>query len=99
MLTKHKEDCLGINGVQSAELEKGIIEFRNHFKQMPVPFKIYADFEPNLESLESYEGSYSQKYHDHIRCSFIYKLACIDDRFSKPLLFLEVKMLLMNLLK
>ena len=52
MLTKHKEDCFSINGVQCAELEKGIIEFRNHFKQIPVPFKIYANFESNLESLE-----------------------------------------------
>ena len=38
---------------------KGTIEFINYFKQIPVPFKIYADFECNLKSLESYEGSYS----------------------------------------
>ena len=29
---------------------------------MPVPFKIYADFECNLERAESYEGSYTKKY-------------------------------------
>ena len=52
VLTKHKEYCFSINGVQCAELEKGMIEFRNHFKQIPVPFKIYANFESNLESLE-----------------------------------------------
>ena len=47
MLTKHKEDCLNINGVQSVNVEKGIIEFENYFKQIPVTFKIYADFEHN----------------------------------------------------
>ena len=52
---------------------------------MPVPFKIYADFECNLESLESYEGSYSKKYQDHIPCSFAYKLVCVDDKFSKSI--------------
>ena len=61
MLTKHKEDCLSINGVQPVKVEKGIIKFENYFKQIPVPFKIYADFECNLKSVEVYEGSYTQK--------------------------------------
>ena len=41
VLIKH---CLSINGKQSVKLEKGITEFKNYFKQIPVPFKIYADF-------------------------------------------------------
>ena len=53
VLTKHKEDCLSINGKQSVKLEKGIIEFENYSKQIPVPFKIYADFECNLRYVES----------------------------------------------
>ena len=52
MLTRHKEDCLSINGTQSVRQEKGTIEFKNYFKQIPAPFKIYADFESNLESVE-----------------------------------------------
>ena len=44
MLIKHKEDCMSINGKQSVILEKEIIEIENYFKQIPVPFKIYADF-------------------------------------------------------
>ena len=60
VLTEHKEDCLIINGKQSVKLEKGTIEFENYFKQIPVPFKIYAGFECNLKSVESYEGSYSK---------------------------------------
>ena len=82
VLTKHK-DCLRITGVQSVKLEKGTIEFNNYFKQIPVPFKIYADCESNLEGVEIYEGSYSKNYKDHAPCSFAYKVVCSDDNFTK----------------
>ena len=85
MFTKHKKVCLSINGAQSVRLDKGTTEFKNYFKQIPVPFKIYADFECNLKSVESYEGFYSKKYQDHIPCSFAYKLVCVDDKFTKPI--------------
>ena len=62
VLIKHKENCLSINGKQSVKLEKEIIKFENYFKQIAVPFKIYADFECNLRGVESYEGSYTKKY-------------------------------------
>ena len=61
VLIKHKEDCLSINGQRSINLEKGTIEFKNYFKQLPVPFKIYADFECNLKNVECYEGTYTKK--------------------------------------
>ena len=60
-LIKHKEDCLSINGQQSINIEKGTIEFKNYFKQLPVLFKIYADFECNLKNVECYEGTYTKK--------------------------------------
>ena len=85
VLIKHKEDCLSINGKQSINLEKGTIEFKKFFKQLPVPFKIYADFECNLKNVECYEGSYTKKYHEHVPCSYAYKVVCIVDRFSKPI--------------
>ena len=69
-LIRHKKDCLSINGVQSVRVEEGIIKFENYFKQLPVPFKIYADFECNLRDIEVYEGSYTRKYYDHIPCSY-----------------------------
>ena len=56
VLTKHKEDCLSINGAQSVRLEKETIELKNYFKKIPAPFKIYTDFESNLEGVEIYEG-------------------------------------------
>ena len=60
LLIKNKENCLSINGKQPVKLEKGI-KFENYFKQIPVSFKIYADFECNLRSAESYEGSSTKK--------------------------------------
>ena len=72
--------------ISSLKLEKGIIELKNYFKQIPVPFKIYADFECNLRGVESYEGSYTKKYQDHVPCSFAYKVVCINNKFSKPIL-------------
>ena len=61
VLTKHKEDCLKINGKQSVKLEKGTIEFEDYFKQIRVAFNIYADFECKLKGVKSYEGFYTQK--------------------------------------
>ena len=66
VLIKHKEDCLSISGQQSINLEKGSIKFKNYFKQLPVPFKVYADFEGNLKNVECYEGTYTKKYHEHV---------------------------------
>ena len=91
VLIKLKENCLSINGKQSVQLEEGTIEFQNYFKQIPVPFKIYADFECNLKNVDSYEGSYTKKCQDHIPCSFAYKVVCIDDKFSKPIVIYRGK--------
>ena len=85
VLIKHKEDCLSINGQQSITLEKRPIEFKNYFKQLPVPFKIYADFECNLKNVECYEGNYTKKYHEDGPCSYAYKVVCIDDKYSKSI--------------
>ena len=85
IIIKHIEDCLSINGVQLTGVEQGITEFQNYLKQLAVPSKIYANFECNLENTEIYEGSYTKKYHDHALCSFAYKVICIDDKFSKPI--------------
>ena len=60
VLGKHKEDFVSVNGAQFVRLEKGTNEFKNYFKQIPVPFKIYADFEINLKSVESYKGFFSK---------------------------------------
>ena len=83
LLTEHKKFYLSIDGAQSVRFEKETIEFKNYFKEKPVPFKVYASFECSLESVESYEGPYSKRYQDHIPCSFADKLVCVDEKFTK----------------
>ena len=95
VLTEHKEVCLSINGAQSVILEKGPTEF----KQISVPFKTYANFECNLESAESYEGSYLKKYQDTFLAVLLTSLFVLIINLPSQCLFLEMKMLLMNLLK
>ena len=99
VLTKHKEVRLSINGAQSVRLEKGTIEFKNYFKQIPVPFKIYADFECNLKNVESYEGSYSENIKITFLVVLLTNLFVLTINLPSQYLFLEVKMLLIDLLK
>ena len=84
---EHKEICLEINGKQSVELRSGSIKFKNHFKQLAAPFKIYVDTECILEKTHINDRdkntSYTEKHQHHISCSFVYKVVCIDDKFSK----------------
>ena len=55
-LENHRENCIVINGVQAIQLPKVYLDkngkerlpsvyFKNHQKQLPAPFMIYADFE------------------------------------------------------
>ena len=99
VLIKHKENCLSINGKQSVKLEEGIIKFENYFKQIPVPFKIYADFECNLRGVESCEGSCTKNIKITFLVVSLTKLFALVIGLLSQLLFLGVKMHLMNLLK
>ena len=80
VLTEHKENCLIINGKQSVKLKSGSISFKNYFRQLPVRFKIYADF---VKSSNKNNSSYTGKYQDHVPRSFAYKVVCVDNKFSK----------------
>ena len=51
MLNEHKKDCLLINRGQNVKIERGFISFKNYSKQIPVPFKIYADSECILKNI------------------------------------------------
>ena len=82
---------LSINDAESVRLEKRTIEFKNYFQQIPVSSKINADFECILSNIGNYECSYTKKYQDHIPCSFAYKLICVDDKFSKSIIFYRVE--------
>ena len=83
-LSNHKKQCLLINGCQPVKYESGIIKFTNFNKQIPIPFKIYADTECFLKRTNSYKGEYTIKYQEHFPNSIGAKLVCIDDRFTLP---------------
>ena len=84
-MVDHKEVCLKINVKwQMVKLRNGSIEFNNYSTQLVVPFKIYADFESVLRQFRSSNASYTKKHEENIPFSFAYKVATIDDRFSKP---------------
>ena len=67
-LEKHKTNCIVINGVQAIQMPKKYIDkygkerapniyFKNHHKQLPVPFVIVADFESIIEKVSSCQQS------------------------------------------
>ena len=85
VLMQDKKICLSINSAQSVRFEKGTSKFKNHFKQIPVLFKVYANFEYNLEGVEVYEDCYSKKYQDHASCGFAYKPVWVDDKFTQTI--------------
>ena len=101
-MSEHKKDCLVINGKQNVKLESGFISFKNYSRQIPVPFKIYADFECILKSadvgISNNDVFYTKKYQDHVPFSFAYKVVCVDNRYSKKMFCTEEKVLLTNLL-
>ena len=49
---------------------------------------IYADFEnilvPEDNGKQNPNESYTNKYQKYVACSYGYKLAWVDDKFSKP---------------
>ena len=96
ILSEHKEDCSVINGKQSVKLESGFISFENYSNQIPVPFKVYADFECILDKVDGdieciSNCSYTRKYQNHVPCSFAYKVVCVDNKFSKKIVLYRGK--------
>ena len=91
VLTEHKNNCISINGEQAIKMpEKGDkVYFKNHHKQLLVPFVIYADFEAITEKVDSCQPnndkSYTEAYQNHKDCGYGYKVVCCyDDQYSKP---------------
>ena len=69
------------------------------FKQLHVPFKIYAVFDyrfnaiplKGVKSSHKNNDSYTEKYQDHIPCRFAYKVVCVDNKFSKKVVLYRGK--------
>ena len=91
VLTEHINNCIPINGEQAIKMpeEGDEVYFKNHHKQLSVPFVIYADFEAITEKVDSCQPSdkksYTEAYQKHTDCGYGYKVVCCyDDKYSKP---------------
>ena len=100
VLTKQKEVFLSINGAQSVRSEKRTIGFKNYFELIPVSFKIYADFDCNLNNIERIMKVLTQK---SIKIMFLVvlltNLLVLMIKLAGQQLLFEAKMLLLSLLK
>ena len=94
ILTKHKSNCMVINGEQAIRMPKegSIVQFQNYHKQMPAPFVIYADFEAITEKVSGcqpvkiYRGEKSISYFILDMLSEVeYCQKMIATEFQKPL--------------
>ena len=61
-------------------------KFKNLERKIKSPFIVYADFEsilvPEDNGKQNSFDSYTNKYQKQVGCSYKYKLACVDDKFS-----------------
>ena len=79
----------GIYGKQIIKATKIVetVKFKNSTRKVKSPFMIYAHFESILISenngKQKQDVFYTNKYQNHIGCSFGYKYVYVDDQFSK----------------
>ena len=103
-MIEHRTDCLVINGKQSVNLKSGTIKFKNYFKWLPVPFKIYADFECILKKaksdvIECYsDSSYTKNIKIILLAVLLIKLLVLTINLVRKLLCTEERILFTNLL-
>ena len=60
-----------INGKQNVKLESGFISFKNYSRQIPTPFKIYADFECIFKNVDSSISNNDISYTKSIKIIFL----------------------------
>ena len=81
---------LQLNGKQNIKIPKKdeYIKFKNLGRKIKLLFIIYSGFEsilvPEDNGKLNPNESYTNKYQKHVACSDGYKLACVDDKLSKP---------------
>ena len=97
VLTKHTKDCLSIIGEQSVKLEKGTIEFTRkkyqfHLKSMLILSVI-------LKMLEFMKGITQKSIKNTILVVLLTELFVLMIYLLDQLLCLQVKLVLLNLLK
>ena len=85
MLTEHIEICLRINGIQT--------EIENYSRQIPASFRITADFECILHSVES-TNKKKKKIKITFLAVFVINWFVLIINLASQLFFIELKMLL-----
>ena len=99
MLMKHKEDCLSINGVQPVDVEEGILNLKSILSNYRLRLKFMLILNVIYKILK-FMKALAQK---NIMIMFLavmrIRLSVLMIDLVSQLLFIEVKMLLMNLLK
>ena len=69
--------------------------FKNYFKQLPIPFVVYADFECFTKSVETCKpnpaGSYTLGYQKHEPSGFCFYIKGIVPNIFKPICFTKQK--------
>ena len=86
----------------NVKLKSGSISFKKYFKQLPVPFKIYADFECILKKVVILKkecdsvknnSSYTENVNHMFLVVLLTKLSVLIINSVKKLFFTEEKML------
>ena len=99
VLIKHNEDYSSINGEQSVQLEEATIKFQNYFKQMPVPFKFVLILSVIQNLLKVMKAFTQKNINVTLLVVLLIKLFVLIIDLVNRLSFIEVKMLLVNLLE
>ena len=93
LLENHKKYCNGVDGrptkIEMPEEGKNTLSFRNHHKQMKVPYVIYADIEALIRKIlgceigpDSKKKSYTEKTEWHEACGYSYMVVKSDGEVS-----------------
>ena len=79
-LDEHIGTCREVNGTQKTMMPKrgSKVVFKNHRRQLPVQFVIYADFESLLVPVDE-KGGCLRKTQSHEMCSYGFKRVCYYD--------------------
>ena len=101
-MVEHKEVCLKTNSKQTVKLKSSLTEFKNYYRQIPAPFKIYANFEFILKSVKSMEKQvvFIQKYINIRLLAVLHiNLFVLIINLASQMFFARVKMQLIILLR
>ena len=96
---EHRETCLKVNGKQTVNLKSSSIGFKDHSKQLAVPFKCYVDFECNVKGVQCLMLHTLKNIKMMFLADLLIKLFVLVVNLVNQLFFREEKMQFIYLLK